>query len=256
MQDFLKTYVQASNLDDKQYDFYFPEGVKRSDFLLFNKQLICEVKEVQNIKVKNKIEKLAQRIDLPEEDFKRNLYNSIEEALSKANKQILATKKALNIPSAFGLIILENTIPNDLSILSLLDAAARKMPGGLINTDCILCLDFVNAFSNSEGEPFQPAQIVLRSPEEKVSEFLILLIKDFCEQNGTPLLLKDWKIEKGSQDWLINTEGEYTNYTAKIDFNLPIFNKKYTWKHQLKYFLNRWWWIIPLPFIYYDWFIR
>lgn len=257
MEDFLKTYIQASNLDDQQYDSYFPEGVNRSDFLLFDKQVICEVKETQNIQVKSQIEKLSQRIYLSEQDLKRSLYNSIEKALSKANKQIKATKKALKVPNALGLIILENTIPNDFSILSIMDAANRKMLRGLDYTDCILCLDFINTFSNSEGKPFQIAQVVSRGTEEseKLLKFLNQLIKDFCSQTGT-LLLEDWEIDKGLQDWFIDEGGKYKSYTAKIDFNSPISKKNSNWRHRIAHLMNRWWWTIPLPFLYYDWFIR
>jgi hypothetical protein len=257
MQDFLKTYIQAKNLDDKQYDSYFPKKVKRSDFLLFDEQIICEVKETQNIKVKNKIEKLSKQIKLSENAFKRGLYRSIEEALSKANDQIGSSKQALNLPDAFGLIILENTMIKDLSILSIIDAANRKMLRGLNNTDCILCLDFVNTFSNSDGNPVQVAQVVSRDTEksETLLNFLNHLIKDFCIQTGTPLI-KGWNIEKGSQDWIIDESGDYIKYTAKIDFKLPVSEKNYTWRQRVAYLLDRWWWIIPLPFMFYDWFIR
>jgi len=257
MREFLETYIQAINLDDKQYNFYFPDGVGRSDFLLFDKQVVCEVKEIQTIRVQSKIEKLARRKDLSEQDFKRDLYNSIEKAFSKANKQIQDTKQVLNLPNAFGLIIIENAIPEDLSFLSLMDASDRKMNGGLVNTDCVLCLDFVNTFSNSEGKQFRPAQVVSRDTEQakKLSKFLSQLIVDFCNQSETPLLT-DWAVERGSQDWFIDASGKYKSYSAKVDFKLPISDKHYTWRQQVAHFLDRWWWIIPLPFIFYDWFVR
>jgi len=257
MREFLETYFQAINLDDKHYNCYFNDGVKRADFLLFDKQVVCEVKEIKTVNVQNKAEKLSRKKDLSEQDLKRDLYDSIEKALSGANKQIRDTKQALNLPSSLGLIIVENAIPEDLSILSLIDAANRKMMGGLVNTDCILCLDFVNTFSNPEEKQFRPVQVVLRDTEqaEKLSEFLYELIRDFCSQSATPLF-EDWIIEKGTQNWFIDSNGKYKSYTAKIDFKLPAVEKTYNWRQRLAYFLNRWWWIIPLPFVYYDWFVR
>lgn len=229
MREFLGTYFQTINLDDKQYDCYFPDGVGRADFLLFEKRVVCEFKEIQKINVLSKIEKISCRKDLSEQDRKRDLYNSIEKALSKANQQIKDTKQAFDIPNALGLIILENTIPENLSILSLLDAANRKMIGGLINTDCILCVDFVNTFSNSEGKKFRPVQVVSRDTKkaEKLSNFINQLIKDFCNQSETPFLAS-WEIEKGSQDWFTDASGKYKSYTAKVDFKLPVSLKRYT----------------------------
>lgn len=59
MREFLEGYNKAINLDDKSYDEYFPPGMGRSDFLLFDRQIICEFKVVQNIQIPNKIEKLS-----------------------------------------------------------------------------------------------------------------------------------------------------------------------------------------------------
>lgn len=259
MREFLETYNQAINLDDKSFDKYFPPKRGRSDFLLFDSQVICEFKEVQNIQIPNKIEKLSQKENLSEQGLKRDLYNSIEKALSKANKQIQDTKIALNLPDALGLIVLENTIANDLSVLSLIDAVNRKMivPGGLIHTDCVLCLDFVNTFSESDSKPVRPAQTVSRDTvsAEKLSNFLSQLMREFCECLETPLF-EDWVIEKGDQDWSTDASGEYKSYAAKVDFKSPAVKEEYDWIQRVARFLNRWWWVVPLPFICYDLFIR
>ncbi|MGQ4646974.1 hypothetical protein [Lyngbya aestuarii] len=260
MREFLETYIQAINLDDKQYDCYFPNGVGRADFLLFEKQVVCEFKETQKINVSSKIEKISRRKDLSEQDLKRDLYNSIEKALSKANQQIQDTKQVFDIPNAFGLIIIENTMPKDLSILSLLDSANRKMIGGLVNTDCVLCVDFINTFSNPEGRLFRPVQILSRNTKQakNLSNFINQLVKDFCVKSETPLLT-DWTIEKASQVWFTDANGKYKAYTAKVDFKLPVSLKKDSWKQRVSHFLDRWWWVIPLPFICYDcydWFVR
>jgi len=101
MREFLETYNQAINLQDKSYDKYFPKRKERADFLLFDGQVACEFKELQN-----KVEELSKKGNISKQNLKRGLYNSIEKALSKANNQIQDTKIALNLPDALGLIIL------------------------------------------------------------------------------------------------------------------------------------------------------
>lgn len=194
-----------------------------------------------------------------QKNLKRDLYDSIEKTLSGANKQIKDTKKALGLPNALGLIILENAVAENLSSLSLVDAANRKMLGGLVDTDGVLCLDFVNTFSNSEGKQFRFAQLVSRDTKESkiLSEFINQLIREFCEQSQMPLL-PDWHIEKGSQEWFIDENGKYKMYTARVDFKSPVSGNKNNWKQKIAHFLYRWWWIIPLPSICYDcynWFV-
>lgn len=259
MRQFLEeVYEQASNLEGKEYDIHFPEGVKRSDFLLFGDQVVCEFKEIEKIKVRHQVEKLALKGESSEKNFKRDFYNSINEALKKANKQIEASKKAVNVPNALGLVILENLIQDDLSVLSLIDAADRKMLGGLANVDCILCLDFVNTFSNPDGSsPVRPAQALARDTERsrELCELLDQLMKTFCEKSSTPLL-NGFNLEKGDQVWLTDTQGKYKKYEAKIDFELPVLKIEPNWKQQLAYFLDKWWWLIPLPAIFYDWFVN
>ena len=257
MREFLEAYNQAINLDDESYNKYFPQGRGRSDFLLFNSQVICEFKEIQNIQVPKMVEKLSRKENISEQNLKRDLYNSIENALSKANKQIQDTKIALNLPDALGLIILENQIANDLSVLSLIDAANRKMmaPEGLIHTDCVLCLDFVNTFSRADSKPVIPAQAVSRDTVSaaQLSNLLSQLMREFCEYLKTPLF-EDWVIKKGDQDWFTDISGKYKTYAAKVDYKSP--NLEDDWMQRLNQFLNRWWWIIPLSFICYNWFIR
>lgn len=144
--DFLKKYEHAINLDDKKYNGYFTSGMQRSDFLLFNNKIICEVKEFSNIDVLKKVENLARKPNLQPRSFKRRMYRRISDALRDANNQVGDTKVAMGLGDAYGLVILENVIPEDLSFLSLLDAADREMTSGLSNVDAVLCLDFVNTF--------------------------------------------------------------------------------------------------------------
>jgi hypothetical protein len=259
MREFLETYSQSINLDCKSYDKYFPERKGRADFIFFNSQVICEYKEIQNIQIPNKVEKLSKKEGLSKQNLKRDLYNSIEIALSKANKQIKDTKEALDLPNALGLIILENRIASDLSVLALIDAVNRKtmIPGGLVHTDCVLCLDLINTFSKPGGKPVRPGQIIWRdtATEEKSGTFIIQLMEEFCKYSGTPLF-EGWDIKKGSQTWFTDTSGKYKSYTAKVDFEESAEKEKYKQIQILGEFLNRWWWVISLLFIFYDWFIR
>ena len=259
MRKLLETYNQAIKLDDKSYNKYFLSGRGRSDFLLFDSQVVCEFKEVQNIQIPSKIEKLSRKDKISEQNFKRDLYSSIEKALSKANKQIYDTKIAFNLPDALGLIILENQITSDLSVLSLMDAANRKMsvPEGLMHTDCVLCLDFVNTYSGSESKPVTPAQTVKRDTlsAAKLSNLLSQLMKEYCEYSGITLF-EDWVIEKGEQNWIVDISGKYKTYVVKMDFKAHEVKEGYNWIQRIIPFLNRWWWFIPLPFFCYSWFTR
>jgi hypothetical protein len=129
---------------------------------------------------------------------------------------------------------------------------------GLDSVDCVLCLDFVNTFSNPDGSNVvRPAQVVTRDTERsrKLCDLLDELMKDFCEQSNTPFL-EGFDLEGGDQVWLTDTQGKYKKYQAKVDFKLPILEVKPNWKQRLTQFLNKWWWLIPLPAIFYDWFIK
>jgi hypothetical protein len=258
MQDFLRTYKNAINLDDHSYDDYFPKGCSRSDFLLFDSQIICEFKEIRNIQISSQIEKISQKLNISEQDSKRNLYNSIERSLSKANKQIYATQKALDLHNSLGLVIIENKIPSDLSIISLMDAANRKMmnPGGLENIDCILCLDFINTFSQPDGTLVRPAQLVLRDSKRamRLSNLVSRIMEDFCHESDTPFS-EGWDVEKCDQEWLVEN-GKYKIYSAKIDFKPLKVEKDSSNFQKIADFLGHYWWVIPLPFIFYDWFLQ
>ncbi|MDB9449980.1 hypothetical protein [Dolichospermum circinale] len=259
MQQFLKNvYTQAINLDSKEYDIYFPKDVKRADFLLFGNRVICEFKDIEGIKIQDQVEKLFHKGESSEKNFKRDFYNSINKALNYANKQIEESKKALNLPNALGLVILENSIQDDLSVLSLIDAANRKMLGGLVNIDCILCLDSVNIFSNSDGSnPVRPAQTIARDTEQsrELCKLLDQLMRDFCKQSNLPIL-EGYDLKKGDQVWLTDIQGKYEKYEAKIDFEVPELEVESCWKQRLFEFINKWWWLIPVPAIFYDWFIN
>lgn len=259
MRQFLEeVYEQAINLDNEKYRVYFPDGIDKSDFLLFGDQVVCEFKEIKEIKIRHQVEKLAQRNESSEKNFKRDFYNSINKALSKANLQIESTKKALDLPDALGLVILDNLIKDDLSVLSLIDAANRKMLGGLASVDCVLCLDCVNTFSNPDGNGLvRPAQTVVRDTDKsrKLCEFIDQLMKAFCENSDTPLL-DGFDLEKGDQVWMTDVQGQYKKYEAKLDFKPSELEAKINRKQRAANLFQKWWWLIPLPFVLYDWFIN
>ena len=257
MKEFLERYEKAMNLDNQEYNSYFIECKDRADFLLFDSQIVCEIKEFSSIEIKEKVEKLALKVPISDQNFKRDFYNSINKVLRDANNQIKDSKEVLNYPDALGLVILENLIQSDLSVLSLIDASNRKMLGGLEHIDGVLCLDIVNNFSDSDDKPVRLSQLVIRDTEKsiKLSELLQKLMNDFCDHSDIPF--KDgFVIKEGEQIWQTNQNGKDLAYKAKCDLITPTSEIKLNWKKQLANFLDKWWWVIPFPVILYDWFIR
>ena len=146
---------------------------------------MCECKDMRNIDISKRVEYLLGKHEGSRQGFKRDLYHSISSALSKSNKQIRDTKIALDLPRPLGLVILENMIPSNLSVVTLIDAADRKMLNGLDSVDAVLCADFVNIYSDADGNPSRPIQIVTRKTvQSKLLYHLIWrLIQDFCSIN-------------------------------------------------------------------------
>lgn len=224
MLNFLKQYPQAIDLDEEHFDLYFPQGRQRSDFLLFDETTICEFKDLCKFDVKKRVEHVARKEFTTENNLKRDLYNTIEKNLSKANKQIKETKKALDKPNAIGLIIIENHIPHDISVLSLLDAAERKMKNGLDSTDGILCLDFINTIINNEGFRSHLTQLVFPVEEEteKTKELYSLvekLMEDFCNNRGSAIY-SGHDTQELEQHWSVDADGKYKKYNGNIKVNL------------------------------------
>ena len=218
--DFLKGYTHAVTLDDKAFNSFFPSGVERSDFLLFNKEIVCEVKEIKNFQVSARVERLAKKEGGTSGDLKRDLYNTIRNGLRTANRQIRETKTALKSNGAFGLIILENLIPKDLSVLSLLDAANKKVAQGLESVDGVLCLDFVNAFVDGNGSHIRPSQILVRDsvPSKKLYELVGRMLTDFSANLKVPLQT-NFHISEVGQAWNIDTAGKYRGYDATLNIH-------------------------------------
>lgn len=218
LQEFLRQYPNAVDLDDSRFDTHFPEGIQRSDFLLFDRLTICEFKEIRNIDIRKRVEYLLGKHEGKRQGFKRDLYNSISLTLSKSNKQIRDTKIALGLPEALGLVILENMIPSDLSVVTLIDAADRKMLNGLDSVDAVLCADFVNIYSDADGNPSRPIQIVTRKTvQSKLLYHLVgRFIQDFCSINNTPITTGA-SIKKADQKWVVTNDGKYQKFVSTFE---------------------------------------
>lgn len=217
MLDFLTQYAKAVSLDGARFKDLFPNGKDKSDFLLFEESTVCEFKEVQSIDVGKRVEHVARKIVGAEGKLKRDLYNTISMALSKANQQIKDTRAILAMPDALGLIIIENQIPKDLSVLVLMDAADRKMEGGLDCVDGILCLDFKNTFVDESGSPIQPAQIVVRDTDrsERLSHLVGEMLMDYGRSKNTTVV-GGFQISKADQKWVTDADGKYIGYGATL----------------------------------------
>jgi hypothetical protein len=218
--DFLNGYSKAVSLDGERFKNTFPDGSQKSDFLLFEETTVCEFKDLVNFDVQNRVENVAKKRDRSEQDLKRDLYNTIENALSKANKQIKETKEALQLPMALGLVIIENHIPNDMSVLALMDAADRKMMNGVDNVDGVLCLDFINTFRRPDGTPIQLMQIVIRDTKRSkdLSDLVGRLMEDFSVTRNSPLRWNH-SISKADQMWTLKPDGQYGKFSASLNIN-------------------------------------
>ena len=179
---------------------------------------MCECKEMRNIDISKRVEYLLGKHEGSRQGTKRDLYHSISSALSKSNKQIRDTKIALDLPRPLGLVILENMIPSNLSVVTLIDAADRKMLNGLDSVDAVLCADFVNIYSDADGNPSRPIQIVTRKTvQSKLLYHLIRrLIQDFCSINNTPITTGA-SIKKADQKWVATNDGKYQKYVSTFE---------------------------------------
>lgn len=256
IQDFLSQYEHASSPEDERYDQFFPQGIKRADFMLFSGQIICEAKILENTVVKPRIERLVAKGRTSGSNFSRDVYAPINKQLSKANKQILATKEALSYPDALGLILIENTVENDYSILSLMSAANRKMLSGLDNVDGVLCIDHTNFFSNEEGERVRPIQLILRETErsDRLSQLMDKVMTDYGEHLGV-VLPRDFSIEEGGETWVVDREGKYKKREGQVRCTYPVRKEeiKPTVREKIATALNRWLWVPAAMSLAYDW---
>ena len=216
MQGFLKHYSKAIDLDNEDFKHLFPEGCQRADFLLFDEAVICEFKDLREFDIQSRVEHVARKKFTSEGNLKRDINNTINNALSKANKQIRETKKTLNKPDSIGLIIFENHIPKDITGAALLGAADDKMKNGLDNTDGVLCLDFVNVFAGHNMA--QLALPVAATEETEKTKKLYSLVEILMNDFG---VFKQTHINKGDisdiqQQWSVDCDGQYNDHNCRV----------------------------------------
>lgn len=218
MLNFLNGYSNAVCLDDARFRTIFTSGEKKSDFLLFNETAVCEFKEIKNFDVPKRVEHLAKKGVTSGSIFKRDFNNHIKKVLSLANQQIKKTKEVLDKPGALGLVIIENQIPKNLSVIALIDAADIKMKNGLDCVDGVLCLDFLNTFVDKNGSPIQPTQLVTRNTDRSNNLFLLVggLLEDFVKSRNTTLQ-HDFSISNADQTWVADSSGCYKSFRATIN---------------------------------------
>ncbi len=206
------------NLDRKEFDAAFPSGTNRADYLLFDKQVICEVKEFQTIDVEKQVQKLSKKGPLPTKVFNQYFCNSVINAIEKANHQIADTREALNCHDAAGLIVLENCIPEKMSGLTLFGAADQvmeKMP----NLDCALILDLVNYFEGPESDKMRFCQLLCnRHPRSaRLGELMPTIMRTFSDQMGIPVK-EGYLLHSAEQVWQGDSNGVFNRYKATLRF--------------------------------------
>jgi hypothetical protein len=105
MRDFLRHCDFATGIDQKEFDRFFTPGRKRSDFLLFGDEVICELKQILAINVEKQLVKLRKKGPVPTDVFNRYFCNSVINDLKRANEQVADTRIALNCSEALGLVV-------------------------------------------------------------------------------------------------------------------------------------------------------
>jgi hypothetical protein len=211
IQEFLTEYKDAESLDSPEFSQFFPSGVDKADFLLLNGAAVCEVKQIENVDFPARAQKL---IGKKPENFKRDVYSTINVALSKANDQIEATKKALKVSNAVGIVVLDNHVLENSSVIAAIDAANRKMIGGLASVDAVLCLDMVNTFTRLAGDSLSISQCLVRdtSASLKAAEICEKVMNEYCLMIGRPK--RHVVISNARQEWLFDKDKRFIRYDA------------------------------------------
>lgn len=211
--EFLRQSRHAEFLELPKFVGRFPPNIEKADFLLFEGAAVCEVKEIQAIDFPGRIQKL---IGKDPKNFKRDAYNTINQALSKANNQIEDTKKTLDLLNAVGIVVIDQQIANKSSVLSVIDAADRKMLGGLVAVDAVLCLDVVNVFNDDVGNPAHIGQCVIRNSlaSRKAAQICEQMVDEFLAVIGHPK--KSLSISNAHHTWNFNKEKRFVSYEARF----------------------------------------
>ncbi len=216
---FLEQSSIAMNLDRGEFDRLFGQGIPRADFLLFDRSVVYEVKEVENLDVERQVRKLAKKGIMATDVFNQHFCNSIINALRKANRQVSCTKNALGLPNALGLIILENLIPEKMPALTLLSVANQMMEKELPSFEGVLCADMINYLEDGTGDKVRLVQLMARgTPDsERLATFTDTLVKNMCSQQSIRFR-PNVKLDAAHQLWHAEADGKYKRYAAGITF--------------------------------------
>jgi hypothetical protein len=87
--------------------------------------------------------------------------------------------------------------------------------------DAVLCLDFVNAFTQSPTDSIRLAQLVCRPGKRaaKLSRYVSgKLMPAFSRTTGIPIR-KGYTLERLHQNWVTDQHGKFERYEAKVDLN-------------------------------------
>jgi len=189
-----------------------------ADFLVLDGAAVCEVKQIEAVNFPARVQKL---IGKQPENFKRDAYNTINNALSKANDQIEETKETLGLANAVGIVVLDHRIPKDSSVLSVIDAADRKMRAGLAAVHAVLCLDVLNVFNDQGGNPVHICQCLHRdTPESKTAaQICDQIFDDYLTIIGHPK--KDISISSPHHKWIFDNEERFIRYEAGFTSETP-----------------------------------
>jgi hypothetical protein len=217
-QEFLSVYQGAESLDLPKFANAFPAGVEKADFLMFGGSSVCEVKQIEAVNFPARVQKL---IGKRPDNFKRDAYNAINNVLSKANDQIEETMKVLDLSDAIGIVVLDHQIPKDSSVLSVIDAADRKMRGGLAAVHAVLCLDVVNTFNDQSGNPVHVCQCVHRdTPKSKTAAKICdRLFDEYLAIIGHPK--KTIPISNPHHKWIFDSDKRFVRYEAGFTSETP-----------------------------------
>lgn len=215
---FLAESANAESLDLPRFSNAFPAGVEKADFLISGGIAVCEVKQIEAVDFPTRVQKL---IGKQPANFKRDAYNAINNALSKANDQIEETKNALGLAHAVGIVVLDHQIPKDSSVLSAIDAAERKMRGGLAAVHAVLCLDVVNVFNDQFGNPVHICQCVHRDTPESntAAQICDQIFDDYLAMIGHPK--KSISISSPHHKWIFDSDKRFIRYEAGFKSETP-----------------------------------
>jgi hypothetical protein len=255
MLEFLKTYNEAENLDDHRFDQYFPDGVNRADFMLFQRRVICEVKDFEAINIPAAVERVwKRRAELAGGDG-LNVARNIRDEVRSKGKQINATKSALGLRKALGLIIVENHRPTDLSALVLIEVVNRELQRALGDVDAVLCVDFKNQFTSADGA-IRLAQIVPRRTRRgrRLTKLVDRFMADFSRVSGITVH-PNHNLAVAEHGWHTDAQGKFVKYHARIEFE----SRDATWRETLRpllQFLAKWAWLIGLALALCHWLLR